>query len=66
MLWLIECLTPTASLIYIWITISRLFVCLPTLELPTFEQQKQVTQMHYHWGQTTAKMKTVVTLNSGH
>ena len=39
-LWLIECLTPTVSLMYLWITISRPFVCLPTLELPTFKQQK--------------------------
>ena len=33
---LIEYLTPTVSLIFLWVTISSLFVCLPTLELPTF------------------------------
>ena len=48
-------------------TISHLFVCLPTLELTTFEQQVYSTkagqlvkagQMHYHWGQTAAKKGT--------
>ena len=33
---------------------SHAFVCLPTLELTTFEQ---ITQMHYCWGQTAVKKK---------
>ena len=29
-------------------------------------QQKQVTQMHYHWGQTAAKKRIVAILNKAH
>ena len=63
---LIECLTPTVSF-DIFITISHLFVCLPTLELTTFEQQVcSSAQMQYHWEKTAAKKKNVATLNSAH
>ena len=34
-------------LIYLWITISHLFVCLPTLELTIFEQQMFSTKIGY-------------------
>ena len=41
-----ECLTPTVKL-DIFITISHLFVCRPTLEFTIFEQQVySITQMH--------------------
>ena len=72
---LMECLTPSVSLKYLWITISHLFVCLPTLELTTFEntcaQQKYVRkytivgdkQLHKKerakFGQRTASKKAV-------
>ena len=50
-----ECLTPTVKF-DIFITISHLFVCRPTLEFTTFEQQvSTITQMHYHWEQTAVK-----------
>ena len=55
---LMECLTPTVKF-DIFITISHLFVCRPTLEFTTFEQQVcSITQMLYHWGQTAAKNGT--------
>ena len=43
-------------------TSFRIFLCLPTLELTTFQQEvaqqeKYVTQIHYHRGQTAAKKK---------
>ena len=34
-------------LIYLWISISHAFVCLPTLELTTFEQQVRSTRKGY-------------------
>ena len=34
-------------MIYLWITISQLFVCLPFLELTTFEQQVCSTKIGY-------------------
>ena len=44
------------------ITISQLFVCLPSLELTTLGQQVCSTKtgyaMHFHWGQTAAKKGT--------
>ena len=40
--------------IYLWITISHLFACLPTLELTTFKQQVFST---IHWRQTATKKK---------
>ena len=53
-----ECLTPTPKF-DIFKTISHLFVCQPTLEFTTFEQQVcSITQMHYHWEQTAAKSET--------
>ena len=54
---LMECLTPTVSF-DIFRTISHLSVCLPTLELTSFEKQVcSSTQMQYHREQTTAKKK---------
>ena len=47
----------------LWIIMSHAFVCLPTLELTTFEQ---ITQMHYCWGQTAVKKRNVDTLDSAH
>ena len=48
-----------------YFTSLRLFVCIPTLELTTFEyeEQKYVTQIHYHRGQIAAKIRNVATLN---
>ena len=46
-LWLMESLTPTVSFIYLWINISQHFVCLLTLELPTFEQQLRSAKFAY-------------------
>ena len=42
-------------MIYLRITISRLFVCLPTLELETFEPQVCSTKIDYAQMQTAAK-----------
>ena len=54
-LWSMECFI-TAVKFDKFITISNMFVCQPTLELTTFEQQVcSTTQMHYHWEQTAAK-----------
>ena len=54
-LWAMECLTPTVKFNK-FITILNLFVCLPTFELTTFEQQVcSTTQMHYQWEQTATK-----------
>ena len=51
----VECLTPTFN-VDIFITISHLFVCRPTVELTTFEQQVySTTRLHCHWIQTAAK-----------
>ena len=49
--------TPTLSFYIVMVTISYLFVCLPTLELTKFEQQVCSTKIGYanHWGQTTGK-----------
>ena len=59
-----ESLTPTVEF-DIFITISHLFVCQPTLEFTTFEQQVgSITQMRYHWEQTAAKKWNLATLNS--
>ena len=46
---LIECLSLMLGIIYLWITISQLFilVCFTTLELATFEQQVKSTKMGY-------------------
>ena len=46
---LIECLSLMLGIIYLWITISHLFilVCFTTLELATFEQQVKSTKMGY-------------------
>ena len=61
-----ECLPPTVKF-DIFITISLLFVCQPTLELTTFEQQVcSTTQMHYHWEQAASKKWNMATLNSTH
>ena len=55
----IECLTPTVKC-DIFIFISHLFICRPTLELTTFEEQVCSTmQMYYHWEETTAKKRTL-------
>ena len=46
------------------------FLCLPTLELTTFEQQVCSIKTGYvnvlSWGQTATKERNVTTLNSGH
>ena len=61
-----ECLTPTVKF-DIFIIISHLFVCRPTLELTTFEKQVYSTmKMHCHWDKTAAKKGSVATLNSAH
>ena len=55
---LMECLTPTVKF-DIFITISHLFVCRPTLEFTKFKQQVcSITQMLYHWEQIAAKNGT--------
>ena len=65
-LWAMECLTPTVKFNK-FITILNLFVCLPTLEVTTLEQQVcSTTQMHYHWEQTAAKKWIMPILNSAH
>ena len=48
-------------LIYLWITISHFFICLPSRKNA---QQKYVTQMNYHSRQTAAKKWNVATLNN--
>ena len=57
-------------LIYLRITISHLFVYLPTLELTTFEQQLRSTKKDYanalSLGTNRYKKKNVTTLNSTH
>ena len=59
----VECLTPTFN-VDIFITISHLFVCRPTVELTTFEQQVcSTTRLHCHWIHTAAKKGT---LNNAH
>ena len=62
---LMECLTPTVGFDLFmdnYFTSFHLFVCLPTLELTTFEQDvcstKIVYANNYHWGQTAAKNET--------
>ena len=65
-LWPMEYLTLTVKC-DIFITISHLFVCRPTLEFTKFEQQVCLTtQMHFHWEQTAAKKWNMTTLNSAH
>ena len=44
---LMECLTLSVSFDMVMVTISHLFICLPTLELTTFEQQVWSTKMSY-------------------
>ena len=69
---LMECLTSSASFdkLYLWITFSNLFVCLPSLELTTFEQQvcsKKVGDTNaLSLGTNSCKKRNVVTLNSAH
>ena len=56
-------------MIYLWITNSHLFVCLPTLELTTFEQQVCSTKIgygHASLGTNIWKKRNVVALNSAH
>ena len=57
-------------LIYLWITISHLFVCFPTLELTTFEQHLCSTKLVYanalSLGKNSCKKRKVATLNSAH
>ena len=36
---LMECLTQLLDVLYLWIIFSHIFICLPTSELRTFEQQ---------------------------
>ena len=63
---LMECLTASVSFETI-LDISHLFICLPTLELTTFEQHVRSTKigyaMHYYWGETSKqKSKKAVQL----
>ena len=53
-------------MMYLWINISHLFVCLLTLKLPTFEQRVSSTKMHYRYGQTATKKGDIVAFNSAH
>ena len=54
-----EFLTPTVKC-GIFIFISHLFVCSPTLNLTTFEGEVcSTTQMHYHWKERAAKKGTL-------
>ena len=57
-------------IIYAWITISHFFVCLPTLELTTFEQQVCSTKIGYEnalsLGTNSCKKRNVATLNCAH
>ena len=64
-----KCLTPTFSF-NVFMDISHLFVCLPTLELTTFEQQVCSTRIGYANGlllrtQSTKKWN-MVSFNSTH
>ena len=65
-----ECLTQTFTFDILWITISYLFVCLPTLNLTTFEQQVCSIKIGYanalSLGATSCKKRSVTTLNSAH
>ena len=69
-LWLMECLNPTLVLIYLWINMSRLFVCLPTSELTIFEQHVCLTKIVYKNALSLGtsgckkKKKNMATLNS--
>ena len=71
---LMECLTLTVFFVffltYLWITISHLFACLPTLELTTFEQQVCSTKIGYSnalsLGINICKKRNVTILNSAH
>ena len=63
-----ECLTPTVSFglfMDSYFASFRLFVCLPTLDLTTFEQEVCSTKLcyantrgHHRRGQTAAKKET--------
>ena len=66
-----ECLTPTVSFdlsMDNYFTYFRLFVCLPTLELTTFEQEVCSTKIGYantlSSGTNSCKKSNVTTLNS--
>ena len=61
-------LTPSVSLTYLWITISHLFVCFPTLKLSTLEQQVCSTKIGYAnaLGTNSCKKRNAATLNSAH
>ena len=68
---LMECLTPTVSFDLFmdnYFTSFRLFVCLPTLELTTFEQEVCSTKIGYantlSSGTNSCKKRNVATLNS--
>ena len=62
----IECLTLTVKF-DIFITVSHLFVCRPTLELTKFEQQMySTTQMYYHWEPAAAEKRNVATFSRAH
>ena len=59
-----------AYLRLLWITISHIFVCLPTLELTTFEQQVRSAKTGYgnslSLGKNRGKKRNVATLNNAH
>ena len=64
-----ECLPQTLSFDIFMNNHSKFSICLPTLELTTFEQQVWLAKidntMHYHWEKLQQK-RNVNNLNSPH